>query len=114
MKNKSEGYKARIELLNMLADRWLDLCMRAKTVQDMREARMLVGAVCQIENTLKALRFEDRGLELDTGTAGSAVRKYSAEFASGGVGGTSRRGPALVEFGDPGDDGSDPDDSGAA
>jgi hypothetical protein len=41
-----------------------------------------VNAVCRIVMTLKALREEERRAEPDAAIAGSAVRKYSAEFAA--------------------------------
>ena len=40
------------------------------------------NAVCRIVVTLKALRMEVRGADPDAAIAGSAVRKYSAEFAA--------------------------------
>jgi hypothetical protein len=40
------------------------------------------GAVCRIVMTLKALRMEARGVEPDDAIAGSAVRRYSEQFAA--------------------------------
>jgi hypothetical protein len=67
--------------LDKLAKAWLGLCEKLRTIEDIQKYRGIATTVCQIKAYLRAQRQEQRGLEPETGIAGSAVRKYSEHFA---------------------------------
>ena len=93
-KTLDRSFDARID---RLADNWLGLCERLKSLEDIHKYRGIATTVCQIKAYLRAQRMEQRGLEPETGIAGSAVRKYSEHFAPGGAGARPARdtGPSI-------------------
>jgi hypothetical protein len=68
--------------LEKLGDRLMTACEKGEEIEYRVAVCNQAGAVCRIVMTLKALRIEARGAEPEPGIAGSAVRKYAAEFAA--------------------------------
>jgi len=108
-KTLDRSFDARID---RLADQWLGLCEKLRSIEDIHKFRGIAATCYGIKAYLRAQRMEQRGLEPETGIAGSAVRKYAEEFGRGGAGRKANPGPAisLDDDGGGGDEsGGDPD-----
>jgi hypothetical protein len=69
--------------LEKFGDELMTLCEKHAAIENRIDVCNQISAVCRIVATLKALRMEDRlSADPDAAIAGSAVRKYTAEFAA--------------------------------
>ena len=69
--------------LERFGDQLMTACEQGEAIENRMDVCAQAAAVCNIVRTLKALRTEARHDDPEPGIAGSAVRRYAAEFAAG-------------------------------